>query len=154
MRRRRFSRIGPFTNPKLAEPVALPDTIAVFRMALDFDDLESLRKFCGRYREVSHLFPDFVAIFERKKNGEGYHILFLFNEPMTLRDNLALRLYLFDDPRHVAYDLFTSLYAPSFPTNVLFTRKVRSGKESDYEEVCTCSKAEFAGRLSDFLSLC
>ncbi len=151
MRRRRFTRIGPFSNPKLVDPVASPDTISVFRMALDFDDLDSLRKFYGRYRKVSHLFPDFTAVVERKKNGEGYHILFLFSEPMSLRDNLAIRLYLFDDPRHVAYDLFTSLYAPTFPTNVLFTRKVRSGKGSEYEEVCMCSKSNFLRLLTRFL---
>ena len=119
-------------RPRLPN-IDLPD-LKVSRLAIDIDtkDPSVLSTFLSRLKEVKHLiipYEPYVVFYKGKDNAKGYHVLFEFKKPMSLRDNLALRLYLLDDPKHIYYDLYAWIFTPRFPTNVLFTAKPSQNKK-------------------------
>ena len=129
----------------LPDPRTLPspsiDTIKVGVIAVDLDSPDLLNEFARRLAVVApHLDVDGVVL---ERGGKGWHVLFYLKKPITLRENLAIRLFLLDDPMHVMYDLYSASISKHFPTNVLFTRK-KYGSDKRYKEV-------FRGSLKSFL---
>lgn len=104
----------------------------VRRISIDLDSHDQLCNFAQRLIHYRNLLTDVEHVVFEKTN-HGYHILLILKHPISLRDNLALRLLLLDDAVHVAYDLFASLYSPRFPTNVLFTKKFGKQHEKQFE---------------------
>ena len=133
---------------KLPDPRTLPspsvDTMKVGVVAVDLDSPDLIKDFAWRVLYISSFLVEKVDEVVVERGGKGWHVLFYLSEPVTLRDNLALRLYLLDDPMHVMYDLYTASIAKHFPTNVLFTRK-KYGVDKRYAEV-------FRGRFTAFVS--
>ncbi len=129
----------------LFPPKSLPDSIKTLRIAIDLDDRSDLPRLVKALREYRRLIPlEELVIAEESETG--FHLLIILKEPVSLRYALALRLLLLDDPMHVMYDLYASLYSPNFPTGVLFTEKRYTHRPKFYREV-------FRGTLDQFLKL-
>jgi len=126
-------------------PKSLPDSVKTLRISIDLDDKSDLPRLVKALREYRRLIPPEELVIA-EESETGFHLLILLKEPVPLRYALALRLLLLDDPMHVLYDLYSSLYTPSFPTGVLFTEKRYTRKPKFYREV-------FRGSLSQFLKL-
>ena len=109
------------------------------RIAIDLDDKESIRDFKSRFKKYSRLLPPVREVIV-EESEKGWHVLFLTADHDP-RLNLALRLLLLDDIKHVMYDIEAVVHNLHFPTNVLFTEKRYASRR--YVPV-------FRGSLEDF----
>ena len=109
------------------------------RIAIDLDSRDDFKDFAKRFRLFYGLLPTVEEVIV-EESEKGYHILFL-THPHDVRRNLAIRLLLGDDLKHVLYDLRVITEDSEFPTNVLFTEKRYASRS--YREIFRGSLPQF-----------
>ena len=117
------------------------------RIAIDLDDRDDIKEFKARLKRYGRLLPPVREVIV-EESEKGYHVLFLTADHDP-RLNLALRLLLYDDLKHVLYDLDAVINNLRFPTNVLFTEKRYASRS--YREVFRGSLDELRRWLDEGL---